>query len=68
MRSLEVRYACPPNSSMCLVKSYPNFMCVFVSVAPVQLHCLFLVVGIHPYSLAGTHPDSTVVADFQFLY
>ena len=53
--------ACPPNSSICLVKSYPNSMCVCVW-ARTRPNSFVLVVGIHPDSMVaingwGWHPS-----------
>ena len=44
----------------CVGSSSSNFIALFWWLAPIHIPWLLL--------LAGTHPDSMVVADFQFLY
>ena len=66
--------ACPANSFICLAKSYPKCMCNFVWARARPTSLPFFggwLASIHiPWLLlmAGTHPDSMVVADSQFLY
>ena len=43
---------CPPNSSICLVNSYPNSMCVCVW-ARTRPNSFVLMVGIHPDSMVA---------------